>query len=229
MKIFTFLLSLTALNLYAAELVVKKSKNGICHDTQSSSYSRTKQFTAFDTLEACLNSGGRTPLDKSAKESSGQYSRKEFGSGWADLDKDCQNSRAEQLIKFSSSQVRFKTDRGCSVVSGRWISSFTGETIYQAADIDIDHVVPLRWAWERGADLWNKEQRIQFANDPANLLAVELSLNRQKGAKGLNEWLPPKNQCQYILRFIRVKKQYQIELKPSETQQYNALKSEYCG
>ena len=41
--------------------VVKKSKSGICHAKSSSSYSRTKNFTAYESLESCLNSGGRCP------------------------------------------------------------------------------------------------------------------------------------------------------------------------
>jgi uncharacterized protein DUF1524 len=41
--------------------IVKKSKSGICHDTSSRSYNRTKRFTAFNSLETCLNSGGRLP------------------------------------------------------------------------------------------------------------------------------------------------------------------------
>lgn len=56
----------------------------------------------------------------------------------------------------------------------------------------------------------------KFANVPANLLSVEASLNRQKGAKGLGEWLPPKNQCQYILRFYRIVKLYSVELTSEE-------------
>ena len=41
---------------------VKKSKSGICHSKSSSShYSRTKNFTAYQSLELCLNSGGRCP------------------------------------------------------------------------------------------------------------------------------------------------------------------------
>jgi len=38
---------------------IKKSKSGICHDTSSKWYKRTKRFTAFDSMKACLNSGGR--------------------------------------------------------------------------------------------------------------------------------------------------------------------------
>ena len=43
--------------------VVKKSTNDICHDTTSKSYTRTKNFTAYNTLQECLDSGGRLPLN----------------------------------------------------------------------------------------------------------------------------------------------------------------------
>lgn len=74
-----------------------------------------------------------------------------FGHGWDDADGDCQNSRAEALIATSSTTVRFATGKKYRVVTGRWISSFTGNVIQNSSDIDIDHLVPLKWAWERGA------------------------------------------------------------------------------
>ena len=89
---------------------------------------------------------------------------------------------------------------------------FTGNVITDAKQLDIDHVVPLKWAWEHGADKWPKKRRIEFANDPINLIAVEASLNRAKGAKGPDEWLPPKNQCQYTLRFKRIIKKYDLQV-----------------
>lgn len=226
--------------------VVKKSKSGICHDEYSIYYNKTTNFQSFETLESCLISGGRLPKNyksnnantSSSKNyasthtssiSSTGYSRNKFGSGWADLDKDCQNSRMEALISQSVSQVQYKTSKQCKVKSGKWISPFTGNTIYNASDIDIDHVVPLKWAWVHGANSWSKEKRVKFANDPANLLSVEASLNRQKGSKGIDEWLPPSNKCQYIVRFIRVYKTYGLTLKSSEASQYAAIKSRYCS
>ena len=113
-------------------------------------------------------------------------------------------------------------------MSGRWISPFSGKVLYKASEVDIDHVVPLKWAWDHGANKWTKAKREQFANDPANLLSVERSLNRQKGAKGLNQWLPPKNQCQYIVRFERVVKTYSLNLSSQQNIEYKALKGKYC-
>jgi len=41
--------------------VVKKSSTGICHAPGTTYYNQTKSFVAFDTLDACLSSGGRLP------------------------------------------------------------------------------------------------------------------------------------------------------------------------
>lgn len=185
-KIVVFVL-LTALNPAFAS-VVKMSNSGICHQPQSSWYDRTKNFQPFDSIEACLAAGGRLPkgvvrpsvnhrrtIDSG---DSGSYSRAAFGHGWDDSDGDCQDSRAEALIQMSSTPVRFATDRRCRVVTGRWISPFSGKVILNASEADIDHVVPLKWAWDRGANHWSDATRERFANDPLNLLPVEASLNR---------------------------------------------------
>lgn len=213
------------LTMPLASELVKKSTSGICHDSTSSYYTRTKSYTSFDSLQACLDSGGQLPK---GKNSTSKYSRAQFGYGWKDTDKDCQDSRTESLIAQSVGAIHYKTVKNCEIVSSKMISPYSGKIIYKASDIDIDHVVPLKFAWTHGADKWSKEKRIQFANDPANLLSVEASLNRQKGSKGLTQWLPPKNQCQYILRFERIYKKYKLEILGSKKQQYKILKSKYC-
>ena len=106
------------------------------------------------------------------------YDRSAFGHGWDDTDGDCQDSRAEALIAISTTPVRFATGKRCRVVTGRWISPFTNQVVQNASDIDIDHVVPLAWSWDRGAGQWSREKRERFANDPVNLWPVEASLNR---------------------------------------------------
>jgi hypothetical protein len=231
------LLSLILLTPLANAETIKKSKSGICHDSSSPYYSRTKNFTSFNSLASCINSGGRLPKGSSSNYASKQktptqsfrYSRKMFGHGWADTNKDCQNSRMETLISYSLSPVHFKTAKECKVISGKWISPFSGKTIYSASEIDIDHVVPLKWAWVHGANHWSKSKRVKFANDPANLLSVEARLNRQKGAKGLNAWLPPANQCQYISRFLRVYKSYGLTLSSKEKTSYNKIRKQHCS
>lgn len=162
-----------------------------------------------------MSAGGKLPKGQSTSSSkptsTSQFDRERyFGHGWADEDKDCQDTRHELLIETSTAPVRFKDDDECVVVFGRWISMYTGNVIFDAPKMDIDHIVPLKWAWNHGADKWSQEKRVKFANDPINIVPVELSLNRSKGAKGLDEWLPPANQEQYKARFSRVMKKYGI-------------------
>jgi len=94
------------------------------------------------------------------------------------------------------------------------------------------HVVLLRWVWEHGAALWTQEKREKFANDPRNLWPVELSLNRSKGARGPEDWLPPFGRCQFIARFSRLIKIY--DLNPAdrsiktETPNYSYLLVLHC-
>lgn len=40
---------------------VKKSNTGICHQKDTLFYKNTKNFTAYDSISECLNSGGRLP------------------------------------------------------------------------------------------------------------------------------------------------------------------------
>ncbi len=168
----------------AAE-TIKKTSSGLCHPPESPYYDRTQNFRAFDSTESCLARGGRLPYglvkesqNWSHQRTSESYKRAAFGHGWDDADGDCQDSRAEALISTSTSPVRFADGDRCRVITGRWISPFTGDVIQNAREIDIDHVVPLNWAWKRGAYEWSDDRRETFANDPINLWPVELGLNR---------------------------------------------------
>lgn len=214
--------------------VIKQSGSGICHPPVSSYYERTKSYKGFETIEDCLNRGGRLPNGLSLATlgedgvAGSDYERSLFGHGWADADGDCRNSRMEALIALSTVPARFASDRECRVVAGRWISPFTGRVVHDATTLDADHVVPLKWAWDRGADQWSQERRERFANDLVNVWPVEASLNRQKGAKGPDEWLPPSGRCQYVSRFIRVAKLYELRLQGAELTTYKRVLRDSC-
>lgn len=221
-------LVLSPLPVISGELV-KQSSSGICHPPASSYYERTKSYKGFESIEGCLSEGGRLPngLSLAALGGSG-YERSRFGHGWADDDGNCRNSRMEALIALSTIPVRFASGRECRVIAGRWISPFTGKVIHDASTLDADHVVPLKWAWDHGADQWSQERRERFANDLVNVWPVEASLNRQKGARGLDEWLPPTGRCQYVSRFIRVAKLYELGLQGAELATYKQVLQDSC-
>ena len=57
--IFLFILSCD--NIQNKNPNVKKSTTGICHKKGSQYFKQTKNFISFDTIAACLESGGRLP------------------------------------------------------------------------------------------------------------------------------------------------------------------------
>lgn len=137
---------------------------------------------------------------------------------WIDADRDCQDTRAELLIVNSQRPVRFRNEKQCSVVEGQWYDPYSGKTLTKASDLDIDHIVPLKWAHSHGAANWSKSQKRTFANDPANLIPVDDHLNQAKSDKGPSEWMPPNQsyRCEYLGRFTAVVAEY--GLQPTATE-----------
>ncbi|MEE8240138.1 MAG: HNH endonuclease family protein [Nitrospirales bacterium] len=137
---------------------------------------------------------------------------------WIDEDGDCQNTRAETLVMHSVRPVRYATPRGCRVLTGVWVDVFSGETLFFAGEIDIDHIVPLGWAHDKGAADWDADRRRTFANDPDNLVPVHRSLNRQKGKKGPADWRPPSNLCGYATRWLHILRKYELMVTIAEVE-----------
>ncbi len=78
------------------------------------------------------------------------------------------------------------------------------------AAVQIEHIVPLAYAWDQGARFWTDQLRVRFANDPANLVAVQGQANQDKGDKEPALWMPPNGafHCQYAMQFIAVLRGY---------------------
>jgi 5-methylcytosine-specific restriction endonuclease McrA len=226
---------------YAANLtsnsLVKQSSSGICHDKSSGSFNRTKNYILFDTIAACIEAGGRLPkgktyqVDNATNEAIDEgrafvtlYNRSDWPH-WLDDDKDCQNTRHEILIQTSNKAVEFKSKNQCNVLSGEWYDPYSGETFTISKALDLDHIVPLKFAHGHGADNWSRERKAMFANDLDNLILAKASLNRQKGAKGPAEWLPPNfpYRCEYITRFNTVMAKYELSYIPSEQRIANRM------
>ena len=142
------------------------------------------------------------------------YDRDAWG-GWIDEDGDCQDTRAETLIRDSKTDVSFD---GCRVVSGLWNLPYWGGTTTQASQIDIDHIIPLKWAHGHGGGRWSSARKQAFANDPDNLLATYYSANRSKGAKGPDDWMPAINRCRYAQKWQRLIDKYGLVTSRSEVE-----------
>jgi|TARA_B100002003_G_C14009517_1_gene487067 hypothetical protein len=143
------------------------------------------------------------------------YSRDDWNH-WIDADGDCQDTRAEILIRDSQQPVQFKSNRQCRVTGGLWALPYTGGTVTNASQIDIDHIIPLKWAHGHGGDRWTPRQKQAFANDSDNLLATYFAANRSKGTKGPDDWMPAVDRCEYANRWEQLLTKYELPLYGSE-------------
>ena len=86
--------------------------------------------------------------------------------------------------------------------------------------VQIDHVVALGDAWQKGAQQWTSAERVAFANDPLELLAVSGPANQQKGDADTATWLPPNKafRCAYVARQVAVKRKYRLWVTAAEEQ-----------
>ena len=154
--------------------------------------------------------------------------QKERGSGylrslfphWKDLDGDGCDTREEVLIRDSVTAAQVDPF-GCQVVAGDWVSPYDGAKWTDRGDIDIDHVVALKEAWDSGAWAWTTAQRTAYANDlsdPRTLLAVTDSVNQEKSDKDPSNWMPPlaSYHCTYLDSWVSVKARWKLSMDESE-------------
>ncbi|WFB09792.1 HNH endonuclease family protein [Streptomyces sp. LX-29] len=143
------------------------------------------------------------------------YSRSKFPH-WSTQQGAC-NTR-EVVLKRDGTDV--EQDSRCAAVKGRWFSPYDGATWTDAADIDIDHVVPLAEAWRSGANTWTTTQRQGFANDltRSQLIAVTDRVNQAKGDKDPAKWLPSVTsyRCEYARMWVGVKHDYKLSVDSAE-------------
>ncbi len=146
-----------------------------------------------------------------------------FGPAWADVDRNGCDQRNDVLHRdLTGVEVREGT-QGCVVVAGVLDDPYTGAAVTfrkaEAAEVPIDHVVPLAAAWVQGAAGWTTAERTAFANDPANLLATTREQNSAKSDSTADEWVPPDPAyaCSYATVVITVKDRYGLTVTGAES------------
>lgn len=155
------------------------------------------------------------------------YSRAAFGAAWTDDNGDlwghngC-DTRNDILRRDLVGETFRPGTQDCVVVSGTLAEPYTGRRVAfvkaQAIAVQIDHVVPLSYAWQMGAARWPAAKRVDLANDPANLVAVDGRENEAKGDSGPASWLPPNKaiRCGYVARFAVVASKYRLPVTPAD-------------
>jgi hypothetical protein len=152
------------------------------------------------------------------------YSREAFGQSWRDLDRNGCDQRNDVLRRDLRKIVLKEGTHGCVVLRGRFVSPFTGETIDfrrgvgTSNRVQIDHVVALSDAWQKGAQTWTAEKRERFANDLLELVAADAHSNASKGDGDAATWLPPRRawRCAYVARQVAVKQRYGLWVTSAE-------------
>jgi hypothetical protein len=143
------------------------------------------------------------------------YSRSQFGVGWAKSN-GCDTRNL--ILQRDLIDVTIDPTNNCTVYSGVLEKDpYTEKRItfqrgYRTSSaVQIEHIVALSDAWQKGAQLLDKESRIEFANDGLNLIAVDGPANMQKGDKDAANWLPVASyRCKYVARQIAIKLKYQL-------------------
>lgn len=147
------------------------------------------------------------------------YSRSQFGNGWLVV-----NGCDTREIILNRDLKNVVIDNSCNVVSGVLDDPYTGKIIQfvrganTSAAVQIDHVVALSDAWQKGAQNLSAVKRAELANDPLELLAVDGPTNQAKLDGDAATWLPPNIgfRCQYVARQIAVKLKYQLWVTQAE-------------
>jgi len=162
-------------------------------------------------LLATLPVKGRAPMTG--------YRRSQYGEAWTDVDGNGCRTRDDVLTRdLTHRQYR---DR-CVVVAGTLLDPYTHQLLAfrkaDAAVVQIDHVVALGDAWQKGAQQWTPARRLAFANDPLELLAVSGPVNEAKGDADAASWLPPYKpfRCAFVTRQVQVKAKYGLWVTAAE-------------
>jgi hypothetical protein len=170
---------------------------------------------ALDVL-AALPVKGRAPKTG--------YSREQFGQAWADVDRNGCDTRNDMLRRDLTAIALKAGSHDCVVLSGVLNDPYTATLINflrgntTSTAVQIDHVVALSDAWQKGAQQLSAAQRLSFANDPLNLLAVDGPSNLKKSDGDAATWLPPNKsyRCAYVARQISVKSSYGLWVTQAE-------------
>ncbi|GAA3583271.1 HNH endonuclease family protein [Nonomuraea rosea] len=144
------------------------------------------------------------------------YSHRRFQPRWAHHRGRC--DAREMVLARDGHRVR--RNAACHPVKGTWYSPYDGKRLKSERQVDVDHVVPLAYAWRSGASRWSQARRRAFANDLTRpeLITVSHSANLAKGGQGPQSWRPSRRShwCRYATSWVTVKHHYRLFVTRSE-------------
>lgn len=196
-----------------------------------------KKKTTTTTMASKGSAGLPTALSvlatiPQAREQQSGYKRSLF-KHWSDLDRDGCSTREEVLIAESITNAQVDA-YGCKVIAGDWYSPYDNQRYSYPADLDIDHVVALKEAWDSGAHSWSATKRELFANDLSDdrsLIAVKDSENQSKSDRDPSNWIPKNSAylCTYLADWVAIKARWGLSMDTSEWGRIKNLLNASCA
>ena len=94
---------------------------------------------------------------------------------------------------------------------------YTDRLFADTSETDIEHIVARHEAAQSGGCEWPKARKRSFSQDMVNLTLASPEVNRQqKGDHDPAQWLPERNRCWYVDRWVRVKIKYGLSADAAE-------------
>lgn len=189
---------------------------------------RQTQLNSFETIMQTAASNAVELLNwafhqNKRPQPTEKYNRQRHFGSWIEetQDQDCFDVRAEVLIRDSKAQVKLNPNNPCKVAAGKWYDPYSGQIITQASDIEIDHVVALKNAYDSGAWSWKQNLRCLYGNFMGynnHLLSVSSGENQRKSDKSPEAWMPSDSRyaCDHLKNWLTVKYVWNLNMSQSE-------------
>jgi hypothetical protein len=131
-----------------------------------------------------------------------------------------------------SSEIEVPPNENCTVDYGKWLDPYSGQTFEgdpsggadgTANDLDIDHIIPLKYVNNHGGSNWSNDQKKEYGNSVQAMnnglyVVSGASANRKKGDQGPAEWMPSNAdyQCTYATKWRDIALSWHISLDPTD-------------
>jgi hypothetical protein len=151
------------------------------------------------------------------------YSRRKHYGTWIRgiQDGQCYNTRARVLIRDSVQPVEVRDHNSCVIDTGAWYDEYSGQWVYRASELQIDHVVPVKVSYDLGGFNWSQQKRCMYFNylgTREHLIPIGLTENARKGARSPDLYMPANKQfwCSYLKSWLKIKLVWGLPLLPNE-------------
>lgn len=135
--------------------------------------------------------------------------------------------RSDYVTDYAWSKARQTVLAAHKRPNNTWLCKYSGKSYRIDDSLDIDHIVPLKYAHTHGLDTAVATKKKAFGKDTLNLVQVDAHLNRSKGDKGPSEFMPVNNRCFYVARWDAVTSAYRIRIDPIDSTALASVRR-YC-